>query len=312
MEIHSYPSIYALGHRYLTELLLDPVVVQEKVDGSQFSWAVLDGHLHLRSKGAVIYPGNPPALFAAAIATVEGLFQQRRLPEGMVFRGEALSKPKHNALKYERVPVGNVVVFDVDKGGETYLTPQEVAALVQAVGGLEVVPTYAVGVISDMEGIKTLLQRESFLGGVPIEGVVIKNYSRFGPDKKPLMGKFVSEAFKEVAASAWKQSNPGRQDVVEALIERLRTEARWRKSVQHMREAGTLAEAPQDIGPLLRAVVDDVLKEEEDAVKEILFKHFWKDISRGITRGLPEWYKEQLAAKQFETGAPVAATPTGG
>lgn len=34
---HSYPSIYALGHRALGELFLDPVVVEEKVDGSQFS-----------------------------------------------------------------------------------------------------------------------------------------------------------------------------------------------------------------------------------------------------------------------------------
>lgn len=39
---HSYPSIFAIGHRALAELLLDPVIVEEKVDGSQFSFGLFD------------------------------------------------------------------------------------------------------------------------------------------------------------------------------------------------------------------------------------------------------------------------------
>ena len=39
---HSYPSIFALGHRALAELFLDPVVVEEKVDGSQFSFGLFE------------------------------------------------------------------------------------------------------------------------------------------------------------------------------------------------------------------------------------------------------------------------------
>lgn len=31
---HSYPDSNALGHKYLTELFLDDVVIEEKVDGS--------------------------------------------------------------------------------------------------------------------------------------------------------------------------------------------------------------------------------------------------------------------------------------
>lgn len=30
-----------------------------------------------------------------------------------------------------------------------------------------------------------------------------------------------------------------------------------------------------------------------------LFDSLWKDIQRGITRGLPEWWKGELAEKQF-------------
>lgn len=39
---HSYPSTFALGHRAIADLLLDPVLVEEKVDGSQFSFGVFE------------------------------------------------------------------------------------------------------------------------------------------------------------------------------------------------------------------------------------------------------------------------------
>ena len=35
------------------------------------------------------------------------------------------------------------------------------------------------------------------------------------------------------------------------LAEGLRTEARWRKAVQHLREEGRLERSPKDIGALL-------------------------------------------------------------
>jgi hypothetical protein len=35
---HSYSSIYALGHKALAELFMEPVLIEEKVDGSQFSF----------------------------------------------------------------------------------------------------------------------------------------------------------------------------------------------------------------------------------------------------------------------------------
>ena len=45
---HSYPSTFALGHKALAELLLDPVLVEEKIDGSQFSWCVVGGEFRAR------------------------------------------------------------------------------------------------------------------------------------------------------------------------------------------------------------------------------------------------------------------------
>jgi hypothetical protein len=100
-HLSSYPSIYTLGHRYLNALLDGPVVVEEKVDGSQFSMARnLDGSLSVRSKGQEIHLGAVPQLFNQAVAVASSL----DLHPGWVYRGEYLQKPKHNTLCYSRVP----------------------------------------------------------------------------------------------------------------------------------------------------------------------------------------------------------------
>ena len=45
MRLLSYPKVYNLGHKAITDLLLDPIIVEEKVDGSQFSFGMIDGQL---------------------------------------------------------------------------------------------------------------------------------------------------------------------------------------------------------------------------------------------------------------------------
>ena len=142
------------------------------------------------------------------------------------------------------------------------------------------------------------LQQNSFLGGQKIEGVVFKAYGRFGTDKKTLMGKYVSEAFKEVHKQAW--AGQGHDGILQKLIKEYRTPARWNKAVLHLAERGELQDAPQDIGPLLKEINEDVLRECRDDIKDELFKFFWKDITRGLTRGFPEYYKAKLAGIAWE------------
>jgi len=43
--LHSYPSVYAIGHKAIEEIFLGPVLIEEKIDGSQFSWGIIDGEL---------------------------------------------------------------------------------------------------------------------------------------------------------------------------------------------------------------------------------------------------------------------------
>lgn len=292
---HSYPSIFNIGHRVLAEFVTLPVQVEEKVDGSQFSFGRFNGELKVRSKGKQMQPDAPEKMFVAGVEAVA----QLDLHDGWTYRGEYLQKPKHNALVYDRVPAGHVIIFDINRGEEDYLTYEEKAAEAARLG-LEVVPLLYTGVITN-EILMELLETTSVLGGQKIEGVVLKNYSIFGPDKKVLMGKYVSERFKEVHRKAWGESNPKQGDIIQRLVTGLRTEARWDKAVMHLREAGELEDDPRDIGKLLKAVGQDVAKEEADTIKEELFKWAWPQIQRALTSGLPDWYKRKLVDTQLPT-----------
>lgn len=293
---HNYPKIYALGHAALTDLLADDVVVEEKVDGSQFSFGVFDGELRCRSKGKELVLDAPEKMFLKAIETVREL--QPLLRDGWTYRGEYLQKPKHNVLAYDRVPAKNIVLFDVNTGEEAYLPPEEKQGEASRLG-LECVPILHFGRLESLAWLQGLLARASVLGGAKIEGVVVKSRTRFGADGKALMGKFVSEEFKEVHAGEWRVANPLAGDVIADLISRLRTPARWQKAVQHLRERGALTESPKDIGSLIREVQTDTGNECLHEIHDALWAWAWPKIERGIIAGLPQWYKEELAKMQF-------------
>jgi hypothetical protein len=313
---HSYPKLYAIGHRALAELLLDDVVVEEKLDGSQFSFgkfpvpcsesigddSSLYYELKIRSKGVQMHPDAPEKMFNKAVETVKSI--QHLLVPGWTYRAEYLSKPKHNTLAYDRAPKGFLAIFDINTAEEAYLSYSEKAAEAERLG-LDVVPRIYYGKIESVEQFRAMLDRVSFLGGQKIEGVVVKNYSRFGLDKKVLMGKFVSESFKEAHSGEWKEANPGPSDIVGKLTAGLSTQARWMKAVQHLRERGALTDSPKDIGPLLKEIGVDVHAECADEIKEVLFKWAWPQIQRGVIRGFPEWYKNELLKRQFEQDDPT-------
>lgn len=297
--LRSYPKLWNMGHPAIRDLFDGPVVVQEKIDGSQFSFGVVDGELFCRSKGAAVSLDTTDLLFQGAVETAKRLHAEGLLVEGWTYRGEAICRPKHNTLTYERAPAGNVILFDIDRGLEDRISDPDDVALLASRLGLEVVPVLYRGEVKSAAELEALLDRVSILGGAKIEGVAIKNYARFGEDGKMLMGKVVSEAFREVHKKDWRERHPTRSDIVDEIIEQYRTEARWRKGVQHLREAGQLEGSPRDIGKLVKAIPADVLEECEDEIKEALFRHFWPKIQRGITHRMPDWYKAQLAEQQF-------------
>ena len=140
------------------------------------------------------------------------------------------------------------------------------------------------GMVTSADRFRDLLKTVSILGGQTIEGVVAKRYDMYGQDKKVLMAKFVSEAFKEVHAANWKNENPTQNDILMRLGMEYGTQTRWDK----------------DIGLLFKEVWPDIEKECEDDIKAKLYAWAAPHLKRLVTRGLAEYYKEKLLTIQFE------------
>lgn len=296
--IHSYSTIYQIGHRAIQNLFDGPVQVEEKVDGSQFSFGIIDGELQCRSRGKQLILDAPEKMFAKIVRHIISI--QDMLVPGWTYRGEYLEKPKHNVLAYDRVPKNNFIGFDIMRQNpEDYITAEVRAKEFSAIG-FETVPVLYYGEIKNMEMFSEFLETTSILGGTKVEGVVVKNYNQFSLDKKTSMGKYVSERFKEVQSSDWKERNPSNNDIVQLLGTKYRSEARWQKAVQHLKEADAIEGSPKDIGALMKELNADIEKECADEIKEALFKHAFPKIKRIALSGFPEWYKQQLLAQAFE------------
>lgn len=295
----SYSKIFHLGHRILDTILQGcQLVVEEKVDGSQFSFGVRDGKLHMRSKRIAIHGmDDAPNLFQPTVRHVIAAFEEGLLVEGWTYRGEAFCGPRHNTLTYERAPLGNLVLFDVDMGIERYAGVVE-RAQIAADLGVECVAVLGVGgpALASEMSVRAFLANTSQLGGAMVEGVVIKPQDAIcGPDAKRLIAKYVSEAFKETHSKEYIPNTVQKQDVVATIAAHVSTPARWMKSVQRLRDEGRLKETPEDIGPLIKEIQGDVVAESEDEIKEMLWASYRKQLVGMSTRGFPEWYKEQLA-----------------
>jgi len=297
--IPAYPKIYALGHPALADLLRGPVTVQEKVDGSQFSFGVdaLSGDLACRSRGREIFLNAPDSMFKAGVEYVKTL--EDKLVPGWVYRCEYLRVPNHNTLAYSRIPTNHLVLFDVMIGLESYADQATVEGEAHKLA-IDPIPYYQVQNM-DLEDFQGFMARESYLGGQTVEGVVIKNYHRFCQKTgHVLIGKYVSEQFKEVHNASWKDKNPTGKDFMALLIGKYKTEARWEKAVYRLRDEGKLENSPRDIGGLIKSVWPDIVAECKEDIMEDMWKFYSKQLQRGVVGGLPEWYKLRLAHQQFD------------
>lgn len=293
--INSYGSIYALGHIAVADILEgNDVEITEKVDGSQISFGIIDGELMIRSKNQRLHIGADNGMFNLAVEKID--FLANIFTPGYIYRGEYFSKPKHNALAYDRVPKNNIMIYDIEKtmGSSDFLRHRERNKEVIRIG-FEPIRVFFVGTGCTLDWIKGYLEEYSVLSGVKVEGVVVKNYGQFTEDKKVAKAKFVSAEFKEKNDKAWKKSNPTQKDIIAQLIETYAVPARWQKAVQHLRDDGKLEGSPRDIGNLIKEAQIDLKKEESEAIKEVLFNHFIGQVTRGSIAGLPQWYKEQIA-----------------
>lgn len=284
----NYSSPKKLGHKRCREVLEGDVVIQEKIDGSQFSFGNFSGELKMKSRKSYIDPSSPPKMFREVVAHVNRLHAHDKLISGYTYVGECLSIRKHNTVCYEEIPEGHLCLFDIRITEAIYL-PYEAVCSHAADLGVGVVPNLFSGDGSKVtpELIDKLMTTKSCLGKeVDIEGIVIKNYTT------SQMAKVVSDKFIEMHGGC-KVRKGGNKLTLEHLITKIvaniGTKAVWIKAVQHLREEEKLLGEMKDVGNLIREVRGDL---DREAIGGQLVDLLWSRLSREVVQGLPEWYRD--------------------
>jgi len=288
----SFPKIFALGTKYIEFILDEDVEVTEKLDGSQFVFGMVEGELKMRSKGKELTIDFHEKMFNKAVDYVSSI----ELPDNMIFYCEYLKSPRHNTLAYDKVPRNNLCLFGACDLMENFAEHNSLKKFAEEFG-IDCAPLIKRGKAT-VDEIEKMLEVKSYLGGVEIEGVVVKRFESWllGGQPMPLMaGKFVSEKFKEVHGKAWK-SQMGKSKW-EEFMDGYRTEARWEKAIQHLKEKGELENDPCDIGKLCIEIQKDIGQEEKEIIKTFLWKIYGKQLLRKSISGLPEYYKLKLLKK---------------
>jgi len=301
----SFPKIFHIGDTYIPNLFKGKVEITEKIDGSQWVIGIDENsNFRYRSKGKEWTNTAIDNMFYEAYTQTlarENILREK-FPQPVYLYMEYLKSPKHNVLKYNNIPKNNFALFGAyikDKFIDNYEHLKEIALLLD----IDIVPLLYYGELKGtMEEINKFLETESYLGGCKIEGIVIKNYNQVAMIKNSIiipisMGKYVSEKFKEKHKTEWKRDFTSKGKL-ELFIESFRTEARWNKAIQHLKEKGELECSVRDIGKLIQEIKNDLLEEEKENIKNGLYKIFVNDIVRKSTHGFPEWYKEKLVNKE--------------
>lgn len=279
------------------------IIVEEKVDGSQIRIEINDkGEVSVGSHNVDNIHMGDSSGFHQGIDNAEKIFNGTKASEGEVITvfGEYLSKPKQNTIAYARLPNHTIVIFDVIING--YYLDRESKERFAFTHGLECVPLLWKGDGKDFtdEIKEQLLKTPSFLGHQAgydkIEGIVIKNYDKLfdpryrGLDGEHMVVKIVNDSFKEKN----KVENPNSSNKLNDFINSFSSEARWKKTVQHLREDNLLENHMKDLRLIIPGIVKDIEEEEKESIKEALFKIYMPKIKQACTRGVPEFYGKIL------------------
>lgn len=300
----AFPKILHIGDKQIESLFDGEVEITEKVDGSQLGFGKVDGELFVRSKGKEQDLDDPDMMFIQAVEYIKTI--EDRIPDNMTFYGEYLQKPKHNTLAYDNIPKHHIALFGVyDSVTREHFGMDVIAEWAEKLD-VDTVPLIYKGTCSPEFVLGLVKERVSYLGGHKIEGVVVKAYKPWmflGQLPQTVMsGKYVTEEFKEVHVKNWKKENTGKGKL-EVAMAQYKSEARWNKAVQHLRDNGELTGTPKDIGPLIKEIRRDVTEEEKEAIKATLWSIYQNDFLATATNGFPQFYKEQILLGRIEPSA---------
>ena len=298
MEQKKYHSIVRYGHRSTREVLNrgDQIIIQEKVDGANASFAVVDGELKCWSRNRELSMSN----------TLEGFYvwakqniEVDKLLEGVVYFGEWTAQHKVVYEGYAK----QFFLYDIyNLHLEEYVSFSMVRDEAKRLG-LNLIPVFFEGEFESFEQLMSYVGRTALNGKlgqeVSGEGIVVKNVDyrdRFG---KQMFVKLVVDKFAEVQMQKAPKDPKKKFTPEELKVRECTTTPRVEKQLFKMIEEGLLDRdyGVEDMGKILKhvspLVAEDILKEEMDEFPHLTVK----DVQTFMCKVLPLVIKDIIKNK---------------
>lgn len=274
------------------------IIIQEKVDGSQLTIFKRNDTLHFYNKNNPCNPKGKPWLNSYISLINHPEFFQ----DGYFYHGEAMKDCRPVTCIYQRVPRYHWTIYEIIKSDGTILTPEEMIEHLKLTN-LETVQILYDSKIHltnpfDIESIILELMKKvetgeisSSLGG-KMEGIVVKRLNYNGSTYR---GKFVRKEFQEAhRQKKEKITEVPMETFIQNIGEIYNTEARKRKAMQHLKEKEKWNDINMEsnITYLVNELDEDLLKEAEMDIKNMLFIRFWPEISKNARGDLSSFVKK--------------------
>ena len=297
---HKYINIERLRPRHSSGFQPgDHIVVQEKIDGSNFSICYDREQDRIRAFGRKSELDEKNHLRGAWSWTQKQDKEKIKavLGDRYILFAEWLV---HHAVPYPEERYEKVYCFDVmEKETGKYLPQDQVKEMVTELG-LTYVPVFYDGPFVSWEAIEAMVGRTE-LGGAYGEGVVVKNMTRLNDpnEKLPFYTKIVGADFAEKKSISRTHMEQMSADAKrQALADSVVTEARVRKMILKLVDENLLSENWREekqetiSRQLTRQISYDCVKEEPETVEQI-GKQFGKYAAISTTNRVREMMKNQ-------------------
>lgn len=256
----------------------DHIVVQEKIDGANFSIRYdpeTDSIASFSRKNPLSFQNDLRGAWGWSQKLDKNLVKDV-LGNNLVLFGEWLVS---HTIVYPQERYQNAYFYDVyDTETEQYFKQDKVKEVINSLG-LIYVPVFYDGEFQSWEHIQEFVGRTD-LGGEHGEGVVVKNMSRINdPNTRlPFYTKIVGEKFSEKKSVKPKMIDPEKvaeRERLQNLVDTVVTEGRVTKLVHKMVDEGIIPEKwdEHDMSTIARNIGKDVyydcVKEEPDVVEQV-------------------------------------------
>ena len=295
--------------------------VQEKIDGMQFrvKFNHIDNEIIYGSHNVIfdetmkICDKWSPAV--KSINNAISLFKtaytyEYQNAQNITFFMEYLPEIRTNKIKYERVPLNNIVLFDaVYTYGDNimhWVTPDMIRDIAMKIQ-LEPVMLYGIYNTAPSDEIfKKLMETAvSSLGNVKPEGFVVKSalYSYY-PDtdrKEPYAYKWVRDSFKEFKPKDWKNNKSPTDNDNDFISSLLNINAVIDKAIIRAEETGKLQNNMSDMKIITECLMKEFEDEYDAYLKDKIYDYFKKKLIRNIMHNLKYAYEDRIKELKNET-----------